>query len=151
MTETIPDTGAFVTPACYVTVQQFYAWQMGLLDDGQSDAWADTFTTDAVFAEPGLPEPLHGREAIRASVRERTARLRRERLTQRHWFAMLTVTETADGVNTRNYALAVATPQGGELAIRGHAVCLDELVAHGGSWLVRRRTIRPDNRAGQPV
>jgi SnoaL-like domain len=37
-----------------------YSW---LVDEGEGDAWADLWTADGSFT--GIPDPLHGREALR--------------------------------------------------------------------------------------
>ena len=155
MAQMAPDAGVVGTGAPferYAEVQQFYAWQMGLLDDGAADEWADTFTEDAIFDEPSLAAPLLGREAIRESVRARVARLAAEGVTIRHWFNMITVEPMADGeLRARSYALTLSTAPGADLTVRGHAICLDLLVPHGSGWLVRHRQIRPDNRAAAPT
>ncbi|MEV5437262.1 nuclear transport factor 2 family protein [Streptomyces sp. NPDC052682] len=136
----------FVSADLYTQIQQFYARQMGLLDDGRPDDWADTFTTDAVFAEASrLNEPLRGREAIRASSRARQERLDAEKIDFRHWLGMLDVRPQDDGsVRTRAYALAMRTPRGGRLEIFASVVCRDHLVRVDGSWKVRQRDLTHD-------
>ncbi|PSL52684.1 SnoaL-like protein [Saccharothrix carnea] len=147
MTRAPLDVETSVPAELYADVQQFYAWQMGLLDDGKPDEWADTFTVDAVFGEPGKAGGFSGREAIRASVRERAERLAAEGVVIRHWFSMLVVRPQPDGtLRTRNYALTLATPRGGALTVRGHAVCHDHLVPDGDRLLVAHRLILPDGR-----
>ncbi|WP_028662084.1 nuclear transport factor 2 family protein [Saccharomonospora saliphila] len=137
----------YVSGEVYAAVQHFYARQMALLDEGSGDAWADTFSEDAVFAEPRMPEPLIGREAIRASVHRTIAGHRDAGRTTRHWFGMLVVEPGPEGVlHTRSYALTMVTPSGGSVGILGHAVCRDQLVAAGDGqdYLVRHRDIAPD-------
>ncbi|WP_169786223.1 nuclear transport factor 2 family protein [Streptomyces yerevanensis] len=41
---------------------------MQLLDAGEVDAWAETFTPDAVFDSNSRPRPSVGRETIRANT-----------------------------------------------------------------------------------
>ncbi|GAA4689017.1 hypothetical protein GCM10023347_51040 [Streptomyces chumphonensis] len=145
-TETPTATGPYVSADLYAQVQQFYARQMGLIDDGHPDAWADTFTEDAVFAEASrLKEPLRGREVIRASCRERQRRLDAEGIDFRHWLGMLDVRPQPDGsLRTRAYALAMRTPRGGALEIFASVVCHDHLVAGDGGWRVRSRDLTHD-------
>ncbi|MCF2435621.1 nuclear transport factor 2 family protein [Streptomyces thinghirensis] len=51
----------FVSAELYARVQQFYARQMGLIDDGRPADWAETFTEDATFQEASrLDAPLKG-------------------------------------------------------------------------------------------
>lgn len=139
---------ALDTPApdqLYAQIQQFYALHMGLLDDGAVDAWASFFTPDAVFEDNTTPEPLRGREAIRATVRTRVEHLRAERRQFRHWFGMVDVAVQPDGeLHTRMYALAMSTVVGGPLRIHGHVVCRDRLIPRGGSWTVHNRRVEVD-------
>lgn len=129
----------------YTQIQQFYARQMGLLDDGRPEEWALTFTQDAVFEEPHRLEPVRGREAIRVSARARADRLAAEGIDFRHWLAMLDVREQEDGtVRARTYALAMRTPRGGDLDIFVSVVCRDVLVRQDGTWAVRHRDIQHD-------
>ncbi|MEV4867277.1 nuclear transport factor 2 family protein [Streptomyces ossamyceticus] len=139
-------TASFASADLYAEIQQFYARQMGLLDDGRPDDWADTFTTDAVFAEASrLAEPLRGREVIRASSRARQERLDADKIDFRHWLGMLDVRPQDDGsVRTRAYALAMRTPRGGQLEIFASVVCHDHLVRVNGAWQVRQRDLTHD-------
>ena len=147
MIEERADESIGVPAALYGQVQAFYAEQMALLDIGDGDAWADTYSEDAVFAETRVPEPLLGREAIRASVRRSVARHRSSERVFRHWFGMLVVEQQTDGsLHTRCYALTLTVPYGGgsPTAI-GHAVLRDQLVPGGPrGWLVRQRRIAAD-------
>ncbi|MEE1929388.1 nuclear transport factor 2 family protein [Streptomyces sp. TRM 70351] len=140
----------YVTAELYTQVQQFYARQMGLLDDGDPDAWTTTFTEDAVFAEASrLNEPLRGRDAIRASSRARQQRLDAEGIDFRHWLGMLDVRPQPDGsLRTRAYALAMRTPRGGTLDIFASVVCHDHLVrGDDGLWRVAHRDLTHDGAA----
>ncbi|WP_237408555.1 nuclear transport factor 2 family protein [Streptomyces sp. M2CJ-2] len=137
--------GGFVTAELYTQIQQFYAWQMGLIDDRKAQEWADTFTEDAVFEEASRMEPLRGRAAIAASCRQRADRLEAEQTDFRHWLGMLQVLPQQDGtLRTRNYALAMRTRLGGPLEIFASVVCHDHLVPDGTGWLVRHRTLQHD-------
>ncbi|MEU6803435.1 nuclear transport factor 2 family protein [Streptomyces neyagawaensis] len=144
--------GAPVPASLYAGVQQFYARQMHLIEGAGADpgAWAETFTEDAVIELAG-DTPDVGREAIRASVAAGVAHIAAQGWDFRHWFGMLDVRPGEDGsLRTRYYALAMATPRGGALAIRGSLVCHDELVRadNGSGWLVRHRRLVPDGRPG---
>ncbi|CAM5717009.1 hypothetical protein SVIOM342S_07854 [Streptomyces violaceorubidus] len=57
----------------YAEVQHFYARQMRLLDTGEADAWAGTFTEDGSFAPPSRPQPVRGRPALAAGARQSAA------------------------------------------------------------------------------
>ncbi|MDQ3403028.1 MAG: nuclear transport factor 2 family protein [Actinomycetota bacterium] len=137
--------GTVVSAEVLAHVQQFYTHQMALSENGAVREWADTFTEDAVFEDSFTPEPLRGRAAILESVRDGVARIAEARLDFRHWFGMFEVESAPDGrVRTRYYALAMATPRDGVLAVRGNAHCQDILVPHGDGWLVHSRTLRFD-------
>ncbi|WP_017588790.1 nuclear transport factor 2 family protein [Nocardiopsis ganjiahuensis] len=138
-------TDSFVSAELYTQVQQFYARQMGLIDDRFPEEWAATFTEEAVFEEASRIDPLHGREAIAASCRARAERLEAEQIDFRHWLAMLDVRPQPDGtLRTRAYALAMRTGRGGPLDIFASVVCRDELVRSGELWLVRHRELQHD-------
>lgn len=149
MTRQINPVTMFTSAEVYAQVQQFYAYQMGLMDDRQAERWADTFTEDAVFQEASRMDPLHGRAAIKASARASADRLAAGGVRMRHWLGMVQVHQQPDGtLHTRCYALAMRTPKGGELDIFVHVVCRDHLVPVDGGWLVRHRDLTHDG-AGQ--
>ncbi|PYC83788.1 hypothetical protein C7C46_08555 [Streptomyces tateyamensis] len=131
----------------YYQVQQFYAQQMRLLDSGEAERWADTFTEDGVFHQNVDPAPLAGRSAIAVAARRRIETIKSDSLTRRHWLAMLEVDEQPDGrVRTRYYAMAMATPAGGRLEVYVSTVSEDVLVRSGDSWLVEHRYVVHDGR-----
>ncbi|MET9845384.1 nuclear transport factor 2 family protein [Streptomyces ossamyceticus] len=147
-----PSAGEPVPASLYAGVQQFYARQMHLIEGAGADpdAWAETFTEDAVIELAG-DTPDVGREAIRASVAAGVAHVAAQGWDFRHWFGMLDVRPREDGsLRTRYCALAMATPRGGALAVRGSLVCHDDLVRapDGSGWLVRHRRLVPDGRPG---
>ncbi|GHF65911.1 nuclear transport factor 2 family protein [Streptomyces thermodiastaticus] len=131
----------------YAAIQQFYARQMQLLDSGDADAWADTFTEDGVFAANAHPEPTRGRENIRAAAAEAKALHAKQGLQVRHWLGMLDVTDREDGtVLVRSYALIINTPRGGQAAVHLSTTCEDVLVpTEDGGWLVSRRDVVRDD------
>ncbi|AZM94073.1 MULTISPECIES: nuclear transport factor 2 family protein [Streptomyces] len=151
MSDSTPGTArtaadAFVSAELYSQVQQFYARQMGLLDGGDPDGWAQTFTEDAVFQEASrLDEPLRGRTAIRDSSRARKKRLEADKIDFRHWLGMLDVRPEPDGsLRARSYALAMRTQRGGALDIFASVVCNDHLVLVDGTWQVAERDLHHD-------
>ncbi|ATZ29844.1 nuclear transport factor 2 family protein [Streptomyces lavendulae] len=151
MSEATSGAGAdYVPAALYAEVQQFYARQMNLLEGeaADPDAWAETFTEDAVFESAGEPEPQTGREDLRETVRAGVNHIAAQGLDFRHWFGMVGVEQRPDDtLRTRYYALAMATPQGGPLKIRGSLLCHDDLVrGEDGRLLVRRRSLDADGR-----
>ena len=135
----------YVSADLYAQIQQFYAHQMGLLDDREAELWADTFTEDAVFQEASRMAPVHGRPAISASARANVDRLAASGIRMRHWLGMLQVRTEPDGaVRARSYALAMRTPKGGDLDVFVSVVCVDQLVPVDGGWQVRHRDLTHD-------
>ncbi|MFI6857128.1 nuclear transport factor 2 family protein [Streptomyces sp. NPDC050416] len=129
-------------------IQQFYARHMQLLDSGEAEAWAGTFTPDATFAAPSMTEPVRGRDDIAAGARAATEERAAAGEVHRHWVTMTTARDTADGIETVSYVQILATPRGG--APRVHLCCLmrDRLVPRDGELLVAERHITRDDRPG---
>jgi hypothetical protein len=134
------------TTELYARVQQFYADQMHLLDAGDTDRWADTFTEDGVFGGNGLPAPVRGRGPIATSAGHAARELADAGIARRHWLGMLSVRPAADGtVRARSYALVLEIPKGGEARVHRSTACDDVLVPDGESWLVRDRYVTADH------
>ncbi|MFC8919393.1 nuclear transport factor 2 family protein [Streptomyces sp. NPDC047821] len=132
--------------ALYAQVQQFYAHQMQRFDAHEAERWAGTFTEDAVFDVPALPEPVRGRAGLAAYVRRAGAQQARTGERLRHWIGMLDVTPHPNGtLRTRAYALVYATPPGG--GPRPHRVYVieDVLVRARGKWRTRHRVVTRDD------
>ncbi|MFI6864513.1 nuclear transport factor 2 family protein [Streptomyces sp. NPDC050421] len=130
----------------HLQVQQFYARQMQLLDDGRVQEWALTFTEDGVFAANAHPVPAEGRDAITAAAAKATAEYAAKGVQRRHWLGMLTVERTGPLTATaRCYAQVIETPRGGQAALRVSTLCEDRLVREGSSWLVEHRSVTRDD------
>lgn len=131
----------------HAEVQQFYARHMHLLDAGDGEGWARTFTEDGSFTPPSLPEPVVGREALAAGVGKAAAALAEAGEVHRHLLVMVAVEERADGtLAVRSYAQIVATPRGGSPRLHLMCVCDDVLVRVGGELKVRERRVTRDDR-----
>ncbi|MEV4754168.1 nuclear transport factor 2 family protein [Micromonospora sp. NPDC049559] len=131
----------------YAQVQQFYARHMHLLDAGAADEWARTFTEDGMFAPPSLPEPVRGRAALAAGLRESAARLARTGEVRRHCVMMIDVRPQSDGsLRVRSYTQVVATTpaEGSRLLLM--CACHDVLVWQDGQLLVQERRVTRDDR-----
>lgn len=139
-TEELPETDT------YLRVQQFYAQQMQLLDDGSVEQWAGTFTDDGVFSANAHAEPTIGRANIAKAAGHAVAELKRAGVVRRHWLGMLTVRPlSGDALFARCYALIVSTPKGGQAAVHLSTVCEDVLVRVGDELLVRTRHVTRDD------
>jgi ketosteroid isomerase-like protein len=130
----------------HAEIQQFYAHQMHLLDDGNADAWAETFTEDGVFAANAHPEPARGRETIRAAAKAAAGRQDPD-VQVRHWLGMLDVQPQPDGsAHARSYALILNTMVGGSPKVHLSTTCEDVLVRGAdGQWLVSTRQVYRDD------
>jgi uncharacterized protein (TIGR02246 family) len=144
MTGTTAQAPAYLDAARYHEIQQFYARQMQLLDDGDGAAWAETFTEDGVFAQNVKPEPWRGREQIAQRMTAGLARVAERGLTRRHWFGMITGYAEDGVVHTRYYATVYETPRGGQATVYLSTLCEDVLVRQDGQWLVRHRLVSHD-------
>ncbi len=132
----------------YQRVQQFYAHQMQLLDDGSVEEWAKTFTEDGTFAANAHPAPTTGRAAIASAAGQAVAELKRAGLVRRHWLGMITVgSRPDDTLLARCYALVISTPKGGQSGVHVSTVCEDVLVRNGDELLVRERRVARDDLA----
>lgn len=138
----------------YAEVQQFYARHFHLLDSGDAEGWAATFTEDGFFHPETLPEPVSGRAALAAGVRTAHQGLLDDGLQRRHWHGMVCVEprQDAEVLDVRCYALIFTTPRGGSPALHLTCVCEDVLVRVDGCWQVReRRVTRDDMPAAEPA
>lgn len=127
-------------------VEDFYARQMQLLDQGRAEEWAATFTPDGVFGANAFPEPTVGRDALTAAARDTRAGLDAQGMVHRHWLGMVTADPAGDDtVVARCYALVIATPKGGQPVIHRSTVCEDELQRSGDGFLVRHRWVTRDD------
>ncbi|MCX4957506.1 nuclear transport factor 2 family protein [Streptomyces virginiae] len=146
MTVTDEASAAAGLGALHLEVQQFYARQMQLLDDGRVEEWALTFTDDGVFAANAHPEPAAGRAAITAAAARATEEFAAKGVKRRHWLGMLAVDPTGPTTAVaRCYALVIETPRGGQSAIRVSTLCEDRLVREGDRWLVEYRYVTRDD------
>ncbi|WP_317441834.1 nuclear transport factor 2 family protein [Streptomyces collinus] len=134
--------------ALYAQVQQFYAHQMQLLDLGECERWAATFTEDATFEVPTLPEPVAGRAALAAATGRAAAQLAASGTRHRHVVGMFDVAEQPDGtVRVRSYAVVYASSIGGDSRVHRVCVCDDVLVRVAGELQVASRLVTRDDLA----
>ena len=148
MTVAQPAAQRAVSLQVYVEIQQFYAWQMQLLDQARTREWAQTFTDDGVFAANAHPEPVRGREAITAAASAARTALAEAGLQHRHWLGMLDARAAEDGgIIASSYATVIETARGGVPTLKHSTHCLDLLVHDGTQWLVRDRRVTRDDLA----
>lgn len=139
-------TGRPVDPTVYADLQHFYARQSQAFDARDADAWAATFTADAVFTSVGLGGvTAHGREALASGLRRAD---RSDAPATRHWTGMLVADAVTPGrVRVRSYALIVIPHGGGDddgPRVERSTVCTDELVHSPAGWAVAHREVVRD-------
>jgi 3-phenylpropionate/cinnamic acid dioxygenase small subunit len=130
----------------YAEVQRFYARQMQQLDLGKAESWARTFTEDALFDVPTLPEPVRGRAGLLAAVERAHAQLAEAGERHRHFMGMVDVLERPDGtLDVRSYTTVYASKVGGASRVHRVCVCEDVLVREEGELRVARRKVTRDD------
>lgn len=143
---TVPTGISSSVESVYAEVQQFYAHHMHLLDAGNGEGWALTFTEDGSFEPPSLPEPVVGRDALATGVNKAAAALSEAGEVHRHLLSMVSVEPREDGeLCVRSYAQIIATPRGGSPRIHLMCVCDDVLVRVDGELKVRERRVTRDD------
>jgi SnoaL-like domain len=126
----------------YCSIEQFYAYQMQVLDYGDTARWVATFTKDGVFNHAGM-QSLAGHDELLAAVGKSITRLASEGITRRHLVSTLTIDiDESDVVRTHCYVPVID--------IENHTTSLmstvleDLLVFSSSGWLVQERTVRRD-------
>ncbi|MET8833218.1 nuclear transport factor 2 family protein [Micromonospora sp. NPDC004540] len=136
-----------VSTDLYAEVLQFYARQMQALDNGDFQAYADSFTDDGEFTHsPGLP-PARTRAGIAAELtdfhRRRFSGLAVQR---RHWFNHVVLDHRDDGgIDATSYALVLTVhPSVKQPEIGPSCVVRDVLVRVDGDLRLRSRRVDHD-------
>ena len=126
-------------------IEQFYAEQMALLDEGNAEKWVDTFTDDGVFVPPGGAPEVTGRSALLTGTKATVARLSGAGTVRRHVLTNLALAAPAGrDAQVTAYVLVVDSAEG-ETRITTSTVMHDELVRDGAGWRVARRVVRRDD------
>ncbi|GAQ52029.1 nuclear transport factor 2 family protein [Streptomyces acidiscabies] len=130
----------------YTEVVRFYARQAHLLDSGQAERWADTFTEDGEFVQNARPEPWIGRAQIRERMRTGLDRIAGEGLQRRHWLGMVDlVSYDEETVTTHYYAAIYSTVENGSPQVYLSTAVDDVLVRTPEGLKVRHRLVSHDN------
>ncbi len=140
-------TEHFTIERLQAEIGQFYADHFYLLDSGDAQQWALTFTEDGAFYPPHRPEPLRGRETLAQGVTAAHREYQERGEQRRHWHGMVSVNPQPDGtVAVRCYAQIIVTPQGGTPTLHLSCVCRDVFVRRDGQWLVSERRVTRDDK-----
>ena len=132
---------------------RLHARQSRLIDEGDAEGWAATFTADGVFDSPSYPEPARGAAALTAFARAFHDSCVATRTHLRHVVTNVDVEASGrDGeVVAHAYLQIVATPEGQDSRLVRLTTLTDRLVRHGDAWLVAHRLVRRDDVAPEPV
>ncbi|KZM72310.1 nuclear transport factor 2 family protein [Nocardia terpenica] len=136
-----------VSAEVYSCVDQFYAFQMQTLDDGDIDGWVGTFTDDGVFISNGLPDPVVGREQLAELGRKTVARLSERDAIRRHFVFNVIIEPASGGVLRTTCYVPVFDTVDGITSLTTSTVMHDELVKSDDCLLVRHRVISRDDLA----
>jgi actinorhodin biosynthesis protein ActVIA len=140
----IVDT-SLVDAELYAEVLQYYARQMQALDEGKVEAYAETFTEDAIFAHTPNREPARTRPGILADLYEVRKRFEEDPQQRRHLFTMVDVEALSDGrLRSTAYALVLTTRPGSGPEMVRSCVVRDVLVREDGRLRNEQRLVDHD-------
>ncbi len=122
-----------MTTQDYIDISQLYARYNAAIDDGDADAWVDTFTSDGVFNK------LSGRgQLLKFATEDYTGRH------WRHWSSNLIITPTPEGAAGTAHVLLIDVrmdPPSIARALRSE----DLLVKTDSGWRFQSRRTRKES------
>ncbi|HEX7386331.1 MAG TPA: nuclear transport factor 2 family protein [Castellaniella sp.] len=131
----------------YTTIQEalrnFYARQAHLIDMGNHEDWADTFTPSGEFHSPTYGAAAVGRENLVNIAKQYQEGARKAGETQRHLVQDLWI-EQADEQSARTRAyLMITAARGTDPGVRilRLVTIADRLLNQDGEWRVARRDV----------
>lgn len=135
-----------VPDSSVLQVMRLYARQSRLIDIGDAAGWAQTFTTDGVFASPSYPEPATGTRQLVAFA-QRFAEGNASGTVSRHVITNVDVLpgENDDRLVVHAYLQIVATPRGQVSRLVRLTTLTDQLVRRNGAWQVAHRKVVRDD------
>lgn len=129
----------------YAEILQYYARQMQALDEGKLEAYADTFTEDALFGHTPGREPARTRPGILSDLYEVHRRFDADPQQRRHMFTMVDVEPQPDGrLQCTAYALVLTTRPGSGPEMVRSCVVRDVLVRQDGGLRNQQRLVDHD-------
>ena len=126
----------------YIDIQQLYARYAQLIDSGDAEGWANTFTPDGVFNNSS-----RGHDALVQFVHD--WRDKRRGASLRHWNSNLVVTPSANGTSGSIYMqlLDISTKQPTATASYRYE---DALVKTAVGWRFKTRVLHRDAAPATP-
>lgn len=124
-------------------LRNLYAKQAHLIDTGQHEGWAHTFTADGEFHSPTYGEPAIGHDRIADISRRFSETARQDGESHRHVIENVWVTRCDQtSAQVRAYVMIVATnPALKQTRILRIVTNIDELEKSAEGWLIRNRKI----------
>lgn len=123
-------------------VRNLYARQAHLIDSGQHDDWAHTFTPDGQFHSPTYGQPAIGYEQLAGISKAFSDAAQNSGERHRHLVDNIWVVECdATSAHVRAYLSIVATKKAGETRILRIVTLDDQLTMTEEGWLVSRRMV----------
>ncbi|MGY1452336.1 nuclear transport factor 2 family protein [Streptomyces sp. SS8] len=124
-------------------VQDFYAYQMPLLEDRRIEEFAGTFTEDGVYAHAKDGWELVGRQSLVSEMRAAVPHYGTSVF--RHWFDKMVIEAVGDDTLRVVFrALVSVTDEEGRVSFEPSSTIEDVLVRRGGELYTRSRTVRHD-------
>ena len=125
----------------YIDIQQLYARYAQLIDRGDAEGWANTFTPDGVFNNSS-----RGHDALVQFVHDWD---KRRGASLRHWNSNLVVTPSAEGASGSIYMqlLDISTKQPTATASYRYE---DALVKTAAGWRFKTRVLHRDTAPAPP-
>jgi hypothetical protein len=118
-------------------IQQLYARYNHAIDEGNADAWADTFTADGVFANN-----FKGREALKGFINTWRTSPQMNGPARRHFSADLVISSSAEGATGKVSAMLIDLSTQ-PVSIASYIVYNDVLVKTPQGWRFKSRAIVP--------
>lgn len=120
----------------HIAIQQLYARYAFAIDLHDVNAWLQTWTEDGEYVGFDGRRAAKGHEALR-SMAEGAMAAPDER--GFHWNSNLVIEPADYGASGKCYLMHVVVNDGAAAEVRLALYYRDELVAHDGDWLFRRR------------
>jgi len=131
-----------------IGIHQLYARQSHLIDSGNAEGWARTFTPDGEFHSPTYPAPVAGRAPLRDFAQGFARNARAAGEVHRHVVTNVYVESVNPArAQVSAYLQVVATSVTGGTRLLRLTTVHDLLVRHGDDWRVARRDVRRDDAA----
>ena len=129
-----------------LAILDLYARQSHLIDGGDADGWAATFTEDGAFESPTYRLTATGRAELAKFAADSNGAALARGVQLRHWIGQVVIDPTDGGADVQAYLVIVATSREGSRIDRSLQV-IDVLARAGGAWRVASRKVFRDDQA----